>query len=411
MGRILAILAIGTMMALAGGARAARREHVIYGFSGNRDGGYPDGDLVVDSAGNIYGTTVEGGKFDSGAVFKLTPSGNSWAETVLYSFTSGADGGQPYGGVTLDARGNLYGTAVIGGDFTGENCVEDGCGVVFKLTHSGGKWTETVIHSFTGGSDGYGPGSGLTFDQQGNLYGMTPTGGADGFGDIYQLSPGQNVKWRLKVIHTFTGGEDGGTGSAGRLIFDGAGNLYGVATVGGANGAGTAYKLTLNSDGKWRLKTLYAFKGEPDAGFPYGGLVLDASGNLYGTSYYDGANDVGAVYRLARRNGVWTETVLYSFKGNEDGSGPISTLVFDAAGDLYGTTSEGGAAGCSCGTIFKLTPGGHGNWKTSVPYRFKGVPDSGFAYNGMATDAAGNFYGTTVRGGADNEGAVFQFTP
>lgn len=405
MSRVLAILAVVTMLASA--ARAGT-EKVLYSFSGGNDGEYPDSDLVIDSAGNLYGTSVGGGDFDSGAVFELTPSGNGWTETLLYSFTSGADGGQPYGGVALDAAGNLYGTAVVGG--TGGAC-EGGCGVAFKLTNSGGTWAETVIHNFTGGNDGSGPGAGLTFDKNANLYGMTPTGGANGLGVIYELESDPSGGWRERVIHTFTGGKDGATGSAGRLLPDGTGNLYGVATVGGTNGDGVAFELTPTQTGQWRLTTLYAFKGRPDAGYPYGALTFDASGNLYGTTYYDGANGLGAVYKLALSHGTWSETVLYSFRGGTDGSSPISNLVFDATANLYGTTSAGGAARCGCGTIFKLNPDGNGKWTESVAYRFLGAPDGGFVYNGMVAGPTGNFYGATVHGGIDNEGSIFKFMP
>ncbi len=241
---------------------------------------------------------------------------------------------------------------------------------------------------------------------------MTPTGGADALGVIYQLRPDSHGNWRLRVIHTFTGGNDGATGSAGRLLLDRAGDLYGVATVGGANGKGTAFRLTPTPGGNWKFKTLYAFKGQPDAGFPYGALTLDASGDLYGSTYYDGANNLGAVYELApTQTGAWRERVLYSFKGGTDGSNSISNLVFDATSNLYGTTSEGGAPGCGCGTIFKMTPGAHGTWTESVAYRFTGVPDGAFAYNGMVADAAGNFFGTTVGGGTADDGVVYEFTP
>lgn len=412
-GRILhsmgsALAAFAAILMLAGAARAGT-EHVIYSFSGGGDGGYPDSDLVLDSAGNLYATTVEGGDFNSGAVVMLSPSPQGWKETVLYSFTSGADGGEPYGGVTLDAQGNLYGTAVVGG--SGGTCVESGCGVVFKLTRFGGTWTETVIHNFTGGNDGYGPGAGLTFDKAGNLYGMTPTGGAYGLGVIYELTPGPNGKWQESIVHAFAGGTDGATGSAGRLLLDPAGNLWGVATVGGLYGNGTAFELSPVSGGHWRFKTLYAFQGQPDAGFPYGALAADAAGNLYGTTYYDGANDLGSVYRLSLVGGVWTETVLYSFGGGNDGLGPISNLVFDSAGNLYGTTSEGGAPGCSCGVIFKLTPGQGGQWTESVAYRFQGHPDAGFAYNGLVRSGTADFFGPTVHGGVDDEGSIYRFRP
>jgi uncharacterized repeat protein (TIGR03803 family) len=242
---------------------------------------------------------------------------------------------------------------------------------------------------------------------------MTPTGGARSFGVIYQLKPGRGGNWTLRVVHAFTGTGDGATGSAGRLFFDGNSNLYGVATVGGAHGAGTAFSLSASPAGNWAYKTIYAFKGKPDAGFPYGGLIPDASGNLYGTTYYDGANNLGAVYELTRDSaGGWKETVLHSFQGGADGNNSISTLVRDAAGNMYGTTSEGGSVQCGCGVIFKLAPSAGGQWTESVSYRFKGVPDGAFAYNGMAADSAGtHLYGTTVHGGANDDGAIYQFTP
>src|SRR5580704_14835934 len=172
-------------VALLASAAPASTTKLIYSFAGGNDGEYLDTDLVIDSAGNLYGSTVQGGDFSSGTVFQLSPAGTGWTHTVLYSFTGGADGAEPYKGVTLDTHGNIYGTTVSGG---GGSC-EGGCGVVFKLTNSGGTWTQTVIHQFTGGSDGSGPGSGLTFDRQGNLYGMTPTGGTYGLGVVYQLQP------------------------------------------------------------------------------------------------------------------------------------------------------------------------------------------------------------------------------
>ncbi len=392
---------------LSHGASASSTK-LLYGFAGSSDGEYADTDLAVDGSSNIYGTTVQGGTFGTGTVFQVSLSGTNWVHTVLYNFTGGADGGQPYKGVTLDSQGNLYGTAVVGG--SGGKCPESGCGVVYKLTRSGGNWIQNVIYDFTGGNDGYGPGSGLTFDTSGNLYGMTPVGGSYGQGVIFQLHPLPSDSWEFNLIHTFTGGNDGGTGSAGRLILDAAGSLYGVATVGGAHGKGTAFKLALTSGGSWNFQTIYAFKGQPDAGFPYGGLAFDAKGNLYGTTYYDGANNLGSIYQLIPLNGAWSEKVLYSFKGGADGSSSISNVVFDAAGNLYGTTSEGGAA-CSCGTIFKLTHGVNGNWHESVARRFQGTPDAGFAYNGMVSDSAGSFYGATVHGGSSNDGTIYKFVP
>lgn len=382
---------------------AASSAKVIYSFAGDDDGEYADTDLIADHAGNLYGTTVQGGRYGSGTVFEVTPSG---VHTVLYDFTGGTDGGEPYKGVTLDAAGDLYGTAVTGG--TGTRC-DGGCGVLYKLTNTSGSWTQSVIHQFTGGNDGSGPGSGVTFDSHGNLYGTTPTGGAKGYGVIFQMTPDQNGTWKFSVIHTFTGGVDGLGGSAGRLILDGAGNLYGTCTAGGANGFGNVYELS-SRNRKWQLKTLYSFQDQPDGALPYGGLIFDKAGNLYGTTYYAGANDVGTVYELSPANGSWKETVLYSFKGEADGDSPISTLVADSAGSLYGTTSDGGAATCGCGTIFKMSRSGSG-WKESTTYQFPGTPGAGFAYNGMVVDSKGNIHGATVHGGTSNDGAIYQFVP
>lgn len=380
---------------------AASTTKLIYSFTGGNGGEYLDTELVRDSAGNLYGTSVQGGMFGSGTVFQITPAG---AHTVLYSFTGGADGGEPYKGVTLDAAGNLYGTAVTGGS----GSCEGGCGVVFELTNSDGTWTQNVIHAFTG-NDGSGPGSPVSFDRHGNIYGTTPTGGAYNMGTVYRLAPDGSGGWKFRVIHTFTGGADGGGGSAGRILIDAAGNLYGVCTVGGANGFGTVYEMSAVK-GQWELTTLYAFEDQPDGALPYGAVAFDKLGNLYGTTYYAGANDQGTVYKLTRTNGTWTERVLYNFKGGADGSSPISGLVFDASGNMYGTTSAGGAA-CDCGVIFKMTRSASGSWSESVVYRFPGSPQAGTAYNGLVADSAGNFYGTTVNGGADNDGAVYEFTP
>ncbi len=402
-----AVLALCAMPASGGGPSGAF--DVLYSFTGDPDAEYPSTDLVIDGEGNLYGMSVLGGDFGSGTVFRLSPSADGWIETVLYSFTSVADGGQPYGGVTLDDEGNLYGTAVVGG--TGGTCVEAGCGVVWKLSHSGESWSQEVIYNFTGGDDGYGPGGPVVFDSLGNLYGMTPTGGEFGLGVIYQLSPDGKGEWTQTVLHAFTGGEDGGSGSAGRLLIDEGGNILGVATTGGAHKAGTIFRLSPGPRGTWTLKTLYSFEGEPDGVFPYGGLARDKFGNLYGTTYYGGEHGDGTVYKLAYNNGRWHQSVLYSFTGGADGAYPIGGLVFDSAGNLYGTTSEDGAAGCNCGTIFRVsTPTGTGQATVSVVHQFHG-PDGAYAYTGLARDAAGNFYGTTVIGGTDDDGVIYKYRP
>ncbi|HEU0208725.1 MAG TPA: choice-of-anchor tandem repeat GloVer-containing protein, partial [Candidatus Udaeobacter sp.] len=279
-------------------ARAATTD-VIFSFEED-NGEYADTDLETDSAGNLYGSTVLGGEHGSGTVFQLTPTPSGWVQNVLYSFTGGLDGGEPYKGVTIDREGNLYGTAVTGGS----GSCEGGCGVVYKLTNSGGTWTQTVIHAFTGGDDGSGPGARVTLDQSGNVYGMTPTAGTYGVGTIYKLHP-HGASYTFQVIHTFTGGADGSSGSAGRMVLS-HGRLYGAATTGGLYEAGVVFQLAPTTVGEWDFKTLYSFRGQPDGSFPYGALLLGPSGRIYGTTYYGGTNGIGSVYELLPRpSGEW----------------------------------------------------------------------------------------------------------
>jgi uncharacterized repeat protein (TIGR03803 family) len=187
------------------------------------------------------------------------------------------------------------------------------------------------------------------------------------------------------------------------------GHLYGAATSGGTYGSGVVFELNPGGVGERDLKTIYSFRGQPDASFPYGALLFDDSGNIYGTTYYGGANGIGAVYKLSPRPvGEWDEEVIYSFQIGSDGNSPISNLVSDPAGNLYGTTSEGGLGS---GTIFKLSPVGVGKWAETVVHAFEGPPDGAFAYNGLVVDKFGNFYGATVHGGNDDDGCVYQFTP
>ena len=398
----LSAVAVTAAFVLSVATAVAATTDVIFSF-GEGEGEYADTDLETDSAGNIYGTTVLGGDFGGGTVFQLTPTPDGWVHTVLYSFTGGADGGEPYKGVTLDREGNLYGTAVTGGS----GSCEGGCGVVYKLTNSGGTWTQSVIHAFTGGDDGSGPGARVTVDQSGNVYGMAPTGGAYGLGTIYKIHQVGGA-WDFRVIHAFTGGADGSSGSAGRMILR-KGSLYGAATAGGNHGSGVVFQLTQSGAAGWNFRTIYSFQGQPDGSFPYGALLFDSSGNIYGTTYYGGANGIGAVYKLSPRLvGEWDENVIYSFQNGSDGNSPISNLVFDTVGNLYGTTSEGGLGS---GVIFKLSSVGVRQWTETIVHPFQGAPDGGFPYNGMVVDRFGNFYGATVHGGNNDDGCVYKFTP
>lgn len=382
------------------GGASRGTERVLFSFSGGNDGGNAATGLARDAQGNLFGTAVIGGAYDCGTAFKLVPQASGpWHEAVLHDFSCGADGKNPHGGVTLDARGNLVGTTVAGG--SGGVCAGDGCGVVFRLRGR----TETVLHDFTGYGDGFGPGSPVAFDSAGHIFGTAPDGGASNEGVVFELSH-SGARWRDRVIHPFTGGKDGGVGSLGALLVDASGSLYGVAEIGGAHAAGTVFRLTPTSTKNWKFTVLYAFKGAPDAASPYGGLVADASGNLYGTTYYGGTSGLGTVYELVKTARGYRERVLYSFLGGNDGSSSTSTLVFSGA-DLYGTTSAGGSS-CDCGTIFKLNPD---TGRETVLHRFGGAGDGAYSYYGLTEDTSGNFYGTTVAGGNSNQGTVFEYTP
>ena len=400
----------GSPLALPHASNAARpigasaSEQVVYSFTGYSDGGDPATDLNVDTTGKFYGTTVVGGSYGCGTVFKLKPrSSPPWQESVLYAFTCYGDGKNPYGGVTFDRNADLFGTTVSGG--SGGSCGSTGCGVAWELHGS----AETVLHSFTGGNDGFGPGGGLTIDRKGNLYGTTPDGGAHNSGVLFQLLQ-RRGNWSERVLHAFNGGSEGGVGSLGRLLIerDGPGRtdaLFGVTEIGGAYGAGTVYELTRRGS-LGTLKTLYAFKGTPDCGSPYGGLIADRHGNLYGTTYYGGSAGLGCVFELNAKQ-HYQEHVLYSFSGGNDGSSPTSTLLLAGTRTLYGTTSMGGGS-CDCGTVYKL------NAKTgaeNVVHAFGGGRDGAYPYYGLLSDNKGHLLGTTVAGGTSNQGTVFEVTP
>jgi uncharacterized repeat protein (TIGR03803 family) len=386
---------------VASGRSSEGSEQVLYSFTGGSDGGNAATGLAFDNNGNLYGTTVTGGTSQCGTIFKLMPPASPpWQESVLHSFSCYTDGKNPHGGASFDRSGNLDGTTVAGG--SGGSCGSDGCGVLFQLTPQ----TENVLHDFTAGRDGFGPGGGVVFDPSGNIYGMTPDGGSHSEGTIYEVWRAGR-KWHEKIIHAFTGGADGGVGSLGLLLRDTAGNLYGVAEIGGAHGAGTVFRLHATSRKRWRLTTLYAFKGQPDSASPYGGLVADPAGDLFGTTYYGGAAGLGSVFELARRShGPYRERVLYSFQGGSDGSSPTATLILQS-GELYGTTSAGGGS-CGCGTLFEVDAR---SGDETVLHAFGNGSDGAYPYYGLTLDARGNFYGATVAGGAFGQGSVYEFTP
>jgi uncharacterized repeat protein (TIGR03803 family) len=308
-------------------------ESVLYSFAGgSADGANPNGDLVRDQSGNIFGTTELGGASNDGIIYKLSPSNH---ETVLHVFTGGTDGGQPRAGLTVDSAGHLYGTGYYGGS----GCAL--CGVVFKvLPTSGG---ETVFYNFTGGSDGANPFGGVIADSAGNLYGTNTADGASGQGVVYKI----DASGHLSVLYNFTSGA--GAVSVSKLTLDSAGNLYGTAiNNAGSSGEGVVFKI----DTAGTYSVLHSFAGgSHDGETPFGALLLGNNGNLYGTTSFGGGSNMGTVYRVNSTTGAFT--LLHSFSG-PDGADPQGRLIRDSAGNLYGTTEGGGAF--SQGTVFKITP-------------------------------------------------------
>jgi len=317
------------------------KESVLYNFCSKTncaDGADPEGGVIPDSQGNLYGTTGFGGTHNDGIIYKISSSGR---ETILYSFKGGTDGKQPLGSLLEDSKGNFYGVTIFGGGSAN-------VGTVFKLAASG---KESIVYRFTGGTDGAKPFSGVIQDSQGNLYGTTYEGGASGNGVIFEISSAGTES----TLYTFTGGADGAA-PATSLILDSEGNLYGTASAGG-NGNGTLFEWVKATG---NLNVLYTFCSRSncaDGSTPLQAVVQDTHGNFYGTTYFGGSDNYGTVFEFASGG---TETVLHNFSGT-DGIHPYEGgLLLDSNGTLYGTTPDGGNLSCGegpgCGVIFKLTP-------------------------------------------------------
>jgi uncharacterized repeat protein (TIGR03803 family) len=373
----------------------AQTYRVIHNFTVN-GGATPYGGPVFDRFGNMFGTTYTGGNYGSGGVYKLSHPDSQWAYTLLYSFKGVTDGaGAAFGTLAIGPKGTLFGTTEGGGYF----------GTTFAICpYANCARRESVVHSFGMGSDGAEPVGGVVFDSAGNFYGTTLLGGVYANGTVFQAAH-SGKGWTTRVIYSFGAVSTDAVNPAAGVTVDAQGNLYGTTSFGGANGVGAVYKLSPSGSG-WTESVLSNFQGLDDGQNPVGGLILDASGNLYGTTFDGGINGGGTVYELSPSGGSWTFTTLYSFTGGY--GGPYNKLTFDSKGNLYGALNGESAYGY--GSVFKLTPGASG-WTYTDLYDFTNGTDGGLPYGSVAVDNAGNVFGTAVTGGSNNQGVVFEITP
>ena len=384
-------------------AAQAQTFTTLHEFTNGPDGGEPLAGLTMDRAGNFYGTASTGGNTNGvcsyrnphgcGTVFKLSRRGSGWVLTPLYTF-SGPDGRNPQARVIIGPDGSLYGTTTWGGDADE--------GTVFNLRPPAAScktalcpWTETVLHSFQGFTDGTEPTFGdLVFDSVGNIYGTTPHGGQGSNGTVYKLTH-SNGGWTETVLHRFQGGGSDGVIPYAGLVFDQAGNLWGTTAFGGSYNEGTIYEL-VPSGGGWTESVVHNFLGASDGASPYAGMIVDQYNNFYGTTYgYDGTT--AKVFELSPSNGGWTYQVLYTLGANQ---GIIGKLAMDAAGNLYGTNYY------DIPEVFRLTPS-NGVWTLTGSWGGVGLSPAG----NVILDSSGNLYTTTQNGGPAEVGLVFEITP
>lgn len=391
------------------------RETIVYAFQGGNDGVGPGGALVIDARGAIYGATGWGGGGvcynGCGTVFKLTPSGSAYTESILYSFQGGSDGYAPsVGGLIIDSHGALYGTT-LGGNY---NCVSSSCGTVYKLTPTKSGWVHEVLYLFNGGSDGYQPDGGVVADSSGALYGTTYAGGTYGGGTAYKLTPAKSGYKKSTLFSFSTSGDAKPTAT---LLLGKRGALYGTALF------GSVFELMPARPG-YAMRTLHAFRGSPDGSLPYAPVIAGPGGALYGTTDEGGATSrckshfgCGTVYKLSPAKHGYSETV-FSFQ-KRDGAHLGSAVLLGKDGALYGTTGGGGLETCpaapyGCGLVFKLEAAGAG-FSETVLHKFLGGRDGWGPSSPLVADTSGALFGTTGDGGGKGCqfgcGVVFRIAP
>lgn len=378
---VLKCVLVGALTVSMVDATQAKNFRVLHTFKDTPDGATPWPELL-SQGGGFYGTTLEGGASNDGVVYKMNAKGHT---TVLYSFQGGNDGRRPLGNVIADAAGNLYGMTENGGSYDQ--------GTVYRVAPDG---AETLLHTFTGGTDGGNSDAGLVMDKNGNLYGTTPVGGPNQAGVVFEIS----AKGSFSVLHTFSNGSDGGYPED-SLLIDRRGNLYGTAITGGTHGFGAVYQISVGG----KFKVLYSFAGGSDGTYPQARVIEDKAGNLYGTTDFGGSTNCdgagcGTIFKIAPDG---TEKVLYAFTGGSDGAAAYTGVVADKSGNLYAATKAGGSSG-GYGALDELAPDG----TLTVLHIFQGPTDGEYPNRGFIDLGTNEFYGTTYTGGPDGWGTVYE---
>ena len=405
----LTILATSTLLTTQAWCAGSK---VLYSFAGGSDGANPYSSLIFDSAGNLYGTTEKGGAYSEGTVYKLSQSNGVWTETILYSFGGvSGDGSQPQGSLVFDKAGNLYGTTQYGGLYFN--------GTVYELTPNGnGTWSEAVLHSFnccaTPGDGGV-PNSAIFLAPSGKIYGTTQWGGAGttcgawnfGCGTFFELAH-ETSGWKETVLHSFLESPDASV-PWGPLTVDKAGNFYNTSLWGGSQEyAGSVFKLSPASGGTWTESVIYTLDQQTGVGISaeIDGVVFDSAGNLYGVGS-------GGVFELTPSSSGWTETTIFPFTSTKGPYNPYASVVLVHNSTLWGTTAWGGGGTCStngCGTLYRVQKI-NGVWTGNAVFTFHNQANGWFPTSTPIVDSSGNVYGTTLNGGAFGFGVVYEVTP